>query len=200
MKLFSRKPTTPEQSPEEWRAMWQSLVPPEARNVPVTLEGKTEIAFICLNHYAVMLQDGLLMEASFFDVCDHFMKAGYHVVWLMHCVRDIREGYLKQGKRMEGGARLQWIWKSPTTNFGRWTSDNYGTTILLQHRPVEGPLAACREPVLQRVIWAQSDHDEKMVPGHTVFYTTDNPATPDQLLRWLRGTPLSQLGEESENP
>ena len=185
MSLFS-KPAEPILSPEQWRELWRSLVPPECRNVPVTVNGKTEIAFVCINHFVMMLQDGLLMEASFFDVCEHFQQAGYHVVWLMRCVQDIREGYLKQGKRLGGGDRTQWIWKSPTTNFGRWTSDNGRATILLQYRqvPKEG-LMACRENILQRVTWAESDNDTEMVPGRTVFYTVGRPGTPRELLNWL---------------
>lgn len=191
MKLFSKREAQP-LSPLEWKELWQSLVPESARDVPITVDGHTEIAFICLNHFVLMLQDGLLMEASFFDVCEHFQKAGYHVAWLMRCTQDVRDGYLKRGRSSDG--RIQWIWKSPTTNFGRWTTDNFGATILLQYRQVpEEGLLACGENILQRVSWAQSDRDEKMVPGRTVFYTVDTPGTPAELLRWLEGTPLSAL-------
>lgn len=179
-------------SPEEWKALWQGLVPPECRDVPITVEGHTEIAFVCRNHYVMMLQDGLLMEASFFDVCEHFQKAGYHVIWLMRCTRDVKEGYLKEGK--EAGGRKQWLWKSPTTNFGRWTSDNFSASIVLQYRELpEDPAKARIAPVLQRVTWAQSDHDEEMVPGRTQFYTVNCPGTQEELLRWLDGIPLSKL-------
>ena len=105
-------------SPEEWRRQWQSLVPPENRNVPITYEGRTEIAFIQMNHYVMMLQDGLLMESTFFDVCELFQKAGYHVIWLMRCTQDIHNGYLKLVEN-DNGRRCRWLWKSPTTNFGR---------------------------------------------------------------------------------
>ena len=70
-------------SQQAWLARWQSLVPEENRNVPVTVEGQTRIAYIQINQFVVMLQDGLLMKAHFFDVCEFFQKAGYHVVWLM---------------------------------------------------------------------------------------------------------------------
>ena len=186
MKLFSKK-EIPHQPKSDWRAFWQSLVPPENRDVPITVDGETRVAYLCINHYAMMLQDGLLMEAAFFDVCEHFQKAGYHVIWLMRCTRDIEDGFLKQGKKVDGGARLQWIWKSPTTNFGRWLSDNRRATILLQYRELpEGPRTG-EEQVLQRVTWAESDDDAEMVPGRTVFRTVGNPGTPEELARLLRG-------------
>ena len=179
-------------TPEEWKVLWQSLFPPASRDVPVTCDGKTEIAFVCHKHFVMMLQDGLLMEAAFFDVCEHFQKAGYHVVWLMRCTRDIAEGYLKQGRRQ--GDRLQWIWKKPTTNFGRWTSDNAEATILLQYRPIPAAgLLACTDNILQRVSWAESDREGSMIPGRTVFTTVDRPGTPAELLRWLDGASLSAL-------
>ena len=187
MKLFSKKENQP-LTPEEWKVLWQSLVPEENRDVPITVDGKTEIAFVCINHFVMMLQDGLLMEAAFFDVCEHFQRAGYHVVWLMRCTQDVRDGYLKQGKKLDGGARQQWIWKSPTTNFGRWMSDNGNATIILQYRQVpEAGLLACEENILQRVTWAESDDDTEMVPGRTVFSTVGTPGTPAELLRWLKG-------------
>ena len=80
---------------QHWRARWQSLVPEENRSVPVTVDGQTRIAYIQINQFVVMLQDGLLMKAHFFDVCEFFQKAGYHVVWLMRCVQDVEGGYLK---------------------------------------------------------------------------------------------------------
>ena len=76
------------------------------------------------------------MKAHFFDVCEFFQKAGYHVVWLMRCVQDVEGGYLKLVKMEDGGARCRWKWRKPTTNFGRWTSDNYSVSILIQHRQV----------------------------------------------------------------
>ena len=84
----------------------------------------------------------------------------------------------------------------PTTNFGRWTSDNYGVTILIQHR--QGPpevtdLGTCKLRVLQRVTWAESDDDTQMVPGRTEFFTAGKPATPEELLHWLTGTTLANL-------
>ena len=57
-------------SQQAWLARWQSLVPEENRNVPVTVEGQTRIAYIQINQFVVMLQDGLLMKAHFFDVCE----------------------------------------------------------------------------------------------------------------------------------
>ena len=66
--------------PESWKRQWQSLVPPENRDVPITFEGETVVAFVQMNHYVMMLQDGLLMEASLFDVWEFFQRAGYHVI------------------------------------------------------------------------------------------------------------------------
>ena len=88
---------------QHWRERWQSLVPEENRSVPVTVDGQTRIAYIQINQFVVMLQDGLLMKAHFFDVCEFFQKAGYHVIWLMRCVQDVEGGYLKL-VRMEDGA------------------------------------------------------------------------------------------------
>ena len=194
MRFFGKKDETPVLSPEEWKTMWQSLVPEDCRDVPVTVDGRTEIAFVLVNHNVMMLQDGLLMEASFFDVCEHFQKAGYRVIWLMRCVQDVKNGYLKQGKT--AGGRMQWVWKSPTTNFGRWTSDNRDASIVLQYRQLpEGGLLDCKENILQRVAWAESDREEEMIPGRTVFYTVDLPGTPQELLRWLEGTSLGKLRE-----
>lgn len=188
-----QKPPLQQTTPEVWKQLWQSLVPEECRNVPIKVGDHTEIAFICINQFVMMLQDGLMMESSFFDVCEHFQQAGYHVIWLMRCIQDVYHGFLKPGKLLEGG-RQQWIWKSPTTNFGRWTSDNRETTIIIQHRqlPPEGP-GGCTERLLQRVIWAQSDDCTRMIPGHTVFTATDCPGSPDELLRWLNGTTLANL-------
>ncbi len=192
MKLFGKREVQPALSAEAWRELWKSLVPESCRDVPITVDGHTEIAFVCVNHFVMMLQDGLLMEASFFDVCEHFQKAGYHVIWLMRCVQDIRNGYLKQGRTV--GGRMRWIWKSPTTNFGRWTTDNRNASIILQYRELpEGGLLDCRENVLQRVAWANSEQNERMVPGRTEFSTIATPGTPSELLRWLRGESLGQL-------
>ena len=121
---------------QHWRERWQSLVPEENRSVPVTVDGQTRIAYIQINQFVVMLQDGLLMKAHFFDVCEFFQKAGYHVIWLMRCVQDVEGGYLKLVRMEDGGARCRWKWRKPTTNFGRWTSDNYNVSILIQHRQV----------------------------------------------------------------
>ena len=170
--------------------------PPENRDVPITFEGETVVAFVQMNHYVMMLQDGLLMEASFFDVCEFFQRAGYHVIWLMRCTQDIHNGYLKLMDE-DSTHRCRWLWKSPTTNFGRWTSDNFNATILLQHEELpEGDLRACNAPVLQRVTWAESDDPTRMVPGRTQFLTTDLPATPKELLCWLNGTALTKLRSE----
>lgn len=195
--LFHKEPFT-QTDPETWKTLWQSLVPPECRDVPVTVDGHTEIAFVCINQFVMMLQDGLLMEASFFDVCEHFQKAGYHVIWLMRCTQDIYDGFLKPGRQLSGG-RQQWIWKKPTTNFGRWTSDNGEASILIQHKqiPQEG-LLLCTERVLQRVIFAQSDDSTRMIPGRTLFSATDCPGTPEELLRWLSGTTLANLRNDSK--
>ena len=59
-------------STQEWKAQWQALVPPECRDVPITVNGKTVTAYVQINHFVMMLQDGLLMEKGFFDVCAHF--------------------------------------------------------------------------------------------------------------------------------
>lgn len=176
--------------PETWKQQWQSLVPPENRNVPITVDGETVIAFVQMNHYVMMLQDGLLMESTFFDVCEFFQKAGYHVIWLMRCTQDIHNGYLKLTYN-DNGRSCRWLWKSPTTNFDRWTSDNFQASIVLQWRPIpEGGLKNCNERLLQRVIWSESNDPEKMVPGRTRFSTAGAPATPTELLRWLQGKSL----------
>lgn len=188
MFLFGRRKKTPiVQSPtEEWRAQWQALVPPECRNVPVTVDGKTIVAYVQINHFAMMIQDGLLMEQSFFDVCAHLQRAGYHVIWLMRCTQDIANGYLKL--RKESGSECLWKWRKPTTNFGRWTSDNRYVTILLQYKDVpDGPLEDCTDHVLQRVQWAESNDNSKMIPGRTEFSTIAAPGTPEELSRWLHG-------------
>ena len=70
-------------SQQAWLARWQSLVPEENRNVPVTVEGQTRIAYIQINQFVVMLQDGLLMKAHFFDVCEVFQKAGNYGVTIL---------------------------------------------------------------------------------------------------------------------
>ncbi len=177
---------------ETWREQWRRLVPESCRNVPITFAGRTEIAFIQINQFVMMLQDGLLMENSFFDICKHFQQAGYHVIWLMRCTQDIENGYLR--KQREDAERTQWNWRSPTTNFGRWTSDNFNATIILQHEQTpEGDLKSSDAPILQRVTWAMSDDDTKMIPGKTNFVTVKLPSTPKELLKWLEGTPLSQV-------
>lgn len=190
--LLRKKKELRQNDPETWKHLWQGLVPPENRDVPITLDGETVVAFVQMNQFVMMLQDGLLMEAAFFDVCSFFQRAGYHVIWLMRCTQDIHNGYLKP--KGSSGSKKKWLWKSPTTNFGRWTSDNFNATILLQQAPLpEGDIRACQAPVLQRVIWAESDDPTRMIPGKTRFLTVDLPATPQELLRWLSGTALSKL-------
>lgn len=197
--LFHRKKEPFSQtSTEEWKDQWRSLVPPECRNVPVTVNGESVIAYILINHFAVMLQDGLLMEAAFFPVCEHFQRAGYHVIWLMRCTQDVYNGYLKK----VGGTKnnsTKWLWKKPTTNFGRWISDNREATILLQHTELPaGDIVTCKTRVLSRVTWATSDDPSQMIPRRTEFLTVDLPATPKELLRWLDGASLRQIAEEKE--
>ena len=58
----------------------------------------------------MMLQDGLLMIREFFDCCEFFQKAGFHVVWLMRCTQDVENGYLKL--LSENGRRCRWLWRS----------------------------------------------------------------------------------------
>ncbi len=191
---FWKKKDFTQSSSQAWKEQWQSLVPPENRDVPITLEGQTVIAFVQMNQFALMLQDGLLMEKEFFDVCSFFQRAGYHVIWLMRCTQDIHNGYLKAKESLQGGFRRKWLWKSPTTNFGRWTSDNQHSSILLQIGELpHGPLETCGEKILQRLTWADSDDETKMVPGRTEFQTVENPASPQELLRWLQGEALSKL-------
>ena len=192
MCLFRKKQPYRQTSPNEWREQWQSAFPPECRNVPVTYEGVTFDAFVLVGHTAMMLQDGLLMEATFFDVCEHFQRAGYHVVWLMRCTQDIRNGYLKQ--KSPQGERMHWLWKRPTTNFGRWSSDQQHASIVLQIRELpDGNPKDCTEKILQRVVWAESDDPEQMVPSRTTFVTTNVPDTPPELIRWLNGESLSRF-------
>lgn len=184
-------------TPAQWKEQWQALVPPECRDVPISCDGETMIAFVQKNHFVVMLQDGLLMEASFFDVCKFFQKAGYHVVWLMRCTQDITNHYLKKVRTEDGGRRTRWAWNKPTTNFGRWISDNYGASILIQTElPPKENLLQCQRRILQRVTWAESDDATRMIPGYTSFITTDNPGTPQELLDWISGTPLHSLRSE----
>ena len=179
---------------EQWKDDWRNLVPEACRNVPVTVYGVSVEAYVLMNHFAMMLQDGLLMEASFFDVCEHFQKAGYHVIWLMRCTQDLHNGYLKRAGEKNGSTR--WLWKKPTTNFGRWISDNRQATILIQHTELpEGDIRTCRAPILARVTWATSDDNTKMVSGRTEFQTVPLPASPEELLRWLSGESLRSIAE-----
>ena len=192
MCLFRRKKQFRQTSPDEWREQWQSAFPPECRNVPITYDGVTYIAFVLVGHTVMMLQDGLLMEALFFDVCEHFQRAGYHVVWLMRCTQDIRNGYLKQKSPV--GERMNWLWKRPTTNFGRWSSDQQHASIILQIKELpDGNPKDCTDKILQRVVWAESDDPESMVPKRTTFVTTYVPDTPPELIRWLNGESLSRF-------
>ena len=188
MLLFGRRKKAPfTQSPTgEWKKQWQALVPPECRDVPVTVDGRSIVAYVQINHFVMMLQDGLLMESAFFDVCAHFQRAGYHVIWLVRCTQDIANGYLKLKKT--SGNECLWKWRKPTTNFGRWTSDNRYVTILLQYKDApEGSLAHCTDRILQRVQWAESNDNSKMIPGRTEFATVGVPGTPAELSNWLHG-------------
>ena len=169
--LKRKKEPYVQSSTADWQDRWRSLVPPECRNVPVVVDGVSIEAYVLVNHFAMMLQDGLLMEASFFDVCEQ-----------------------KRGGEKNGSTR--WLWKSPTTNFGRWISDNREASILIQHTELpDGDIRSCNAPVLGRVTWATSDDDTKMVPGRTEFQTVALPATPRQLLRWLNGESLRSISE-----
>lgn len=166
MLFFGKRKSAPlvQSSTEDWRKQWQDLVPPECRNVPVTVDGKTMTAYVQINHFVMMLQDGLLMQQGFFDVCAHFQRAGYHVIWLVRCTQDIAGGYLKL--RKASGNECLWKWRKPTTNFGRWTSDNRYVTILLQYKPApDGDLSRCTEHILQRVQWAESNDNSKWSRG-----------------------------------
>lgn len=188
MLLFRKRKKEPftQSSTDEWKKQWQALVPPECRDVPVTVDGQSIAAYVQINHFVMMLQDGLLMEKSFFDVCAHFQRAGYHVIWLMRCTQDIANGYLRLKKT--SGNECLWKWRKPTTNFGRWTSDNRYVTILLQYKAApEGSLTHCTDRILQRVQWAESNDNSKMIPGHTEFATVGAPGTPAELSNWLHG-------------
>ena len=191
--FFRRKTELKQNSPEDWKKEWQSIVPPENRDVPITVGGKTVVAFVQVNQFVMMLQDGLLMEQAFFEVCEFFQRAGYHVIWLMRCTLDIHKGYLKPKGEYEGGRRRKWLWKSPTTNFGRWTSDNFNATILLQHELPNGELLEDSKRILHRVTWAESDDASRMIPGRTAFQTVDNPGNAAELQRWLMGEALSKI-------
>ena len=166
--LFWKKKKAPfvQSTTSAWKEQWREIVPPECRNVPITEGEKTVTAYVQINHFVMMLQDGLLMKEDFFDVCSHFQRAGYHVIWLMRCVQDVEGGYLKLVRMEDGGARCRWKWRKPTTNFGRWTSDNYNVSILIQHRQVPPEitdLKTCKTRVLQRVTWAESDDNTQMI-------------------------------------
>ena len=151
-------------STEVWQDQWRSLVPPECRNVPVVVDGVSIEAYVLVNHFAMMLQDGLLMEASFFDVCEHFQRAGYHVIWLMRCTQDVYNGYLKKAGERDGVTR--WLWKAPTTNFGRWISDNGEASILIQHMELpEGDIHASDAPILGRVTWPPATTTPRWSPA-----------------------------------
>ena len=129
--FLKRKKAPYEQSSTQvWQDQWRSLVPPECRNVPVEVDGVSVEAYVLVNHFAMMLQDGLLMEASFFDVCEHFQRAGYHVIWLMRCTQDVYNGYLKRGGERNGSTR--WFWRKPTTNLGRvtWATSDDDTKMV----------------------------------------------------------------------
>lgn len=187
---FFRKKKTPftQSTPEQWKTQWQSLVPSECRDVMVEVDGKKEVAFVQINHFVMMMQDGLKMQQSFFPVCDHFLKSGYHLVWLMRCTQDIENGYLRLRSSREQGRICEWDWKKPTTNFGRWTSDNRNVTIILQTAEIEGAdISQSEERVLQRVQWANSDDNAETIPGRTHFTTTADPASPKELSAWLHG-------------
>lgn len=189
-KQWFKKPPLKQSAKDQWRERWQQLVPPECRNVPITVDGVTVVAYIQINHYVMMLQDGLLMEKRFFDVCEHFQKAGFHVVWLMRCTQDIHDGYLKRLRHEEESNISQWYWKKPTTNFGRWTEESKNVTILLQtyQLPAGISLSDCTAPVICRVRWADSDEDDaEMVPSKTYFTTVAKPGTPKELCEWLQG-------------
>ena len=115
----------------------------------------------------------------------------------MRCTQDVANGYLKLVRKQDAEGRCAWKWKSPTTNFGRWISDNFRVTILLQCEQLpDGPLADSQAPVLQRVIWAESDDATRMIPGKTHFLTVGNPASPRDFLAWLNGTSLAKLKAE----
>lgn len=196
---FLRRKPFHQSDPETWKRQWQSLVPPENRDVPITLDGETVIAFVQMKHYVLMLQDGLLMDQTFFSVCKFFQRAGYHVIWLMRCTQDVHNGYLKLTE--DDGRHCRWLWKKPTTNFGRWTSDNYNASIVLQYRQLpQGDLRQCEERLLQRVVWVESDRPEEMIPRRTRFSTIPAPATPAQLLRWLGGKNLHSVKNGEEMP
>lgn len=47
MLFFGKRKSAPlvQSSTEDWRKQWQDLVPPECRNVPVTVDGKTMTAY-----------------------------------------------------------------------------------------------------------------------------------------------------------
>jgi hypothetical protein len=195
-KIGKRKPFV-QSSPEDWKRRWQSLVPEDCRDVPIGCGEQTITASILHNQYAVILQDGLLMEQSFFTICKCLQNSGHYVVWLMRCTQDVANGYLKLVRKQDAEGRCAWKWKSPTTNFGRWISDNFRVTILLQCEQLpDGPLADSQAPVLQRVIWAESDDATRMIPGKTHFLTVGNPASPRDFLAWLNGTSLAKLKAE----
>ena len=195
MCLFRRNKPFVQSSHDAWHDQWQSAFPPECRDVPVTFDGVTYVAYVLVGHTAMMLQDGLLMQATFFDVCEHFQRAGFHVVWLMRCTQDIHNGYLKRKAGRDG--RTDWLWKRPTTNFGRWSSDQKHASIILQIEELpDGNPKDCDRKLLERVVWAESDDPESMVPKRTTFVTVNVPDTPPELIRWLNGESLSRFQDE----
>lgn len=57
-----------------------------------------------------------------------------------------------------------------------------------QYKPApDSDLSRCTEHILQRVQWAESNDNSKMVPGRTEFATVGAPGTPAELSNWLHG-------------
>ena len=178
--LFWKKKTPPlvQSSASAWREQWRAIVPPECRNVPVTVGDKTVTAYVQINHFVMMLRDGLLMEEHFFRRLLPLPARGLPC----HLAHALHAGHRKRLFEAQKAARRQmpsWKWRKPTTNFGRWTSDNHCVTILLQYKPApDGPLEHCTEHILQRVQWAESSDNAQMVPSRTEFATVGVPGTP----------------------
>lgn len=188
MLFFGKRKSAPlvQSSTEDWR---EAMAGPRAAGVPQRPRhgGRKDDDRLCADQPLRDDAAGRAFDAAgLFDVCAHFQRAGYHVIWLVRCTQDIAGGYLKL--RKASGNECLWKWRKPTTNFGRWTSDNRYVTILLQYKPApDGDLSRCTEHILQRVQWAESNDNSKMVPGRTEFATVGAPGTPAELSNWLHG-------------
>ena len=119
-------------SQQAWLARWQSLVPEENRNVPVTVEGQTRIAYIQINQFVVMLQDGLLDEirallASGISPAATAMQAiGYkEFLGVLDGTLTEQEALelVKLRSRQYAKRQLTWLRKNPAIHWIYWEKE-----------------------------------------------------------------------------